>query len=103
VGVWALAGLAVAAALLGLGRALRQPLVEIEEDGVRVHHLLLGTPSWIDRARILGLVDHGSAGMYLSVRGDPRTFRLPVELLSHEDQLRLAQCLTHYNTSGTFA
>ena len=41
--------------------------------------------------------------MYLSVRGDPPTFRLPSDLLDHEARTRLARCLTHYEVGGAFA
>lgn len=41
----------LAAWLLG-ARAPARPRVEVLADGVRVRHLLLGTPPWIDRSRI---------------------------------------------------
>lgn len=81
----------------------RKPLVEIDEDGIRLWDADKSRKArWIERNRVVCLVDTGRR-MRLRVRGARELIDVPTKGLSPDERFLLARCLTHYDLSEVFA
>ena len=82
--------------------SLRNPLIEITEQGIDLRERPRGEVRHIPRDKVGCLLDHGPDRMFLRVIGERNPVRLPTKALSARERFLLARCLRHYDVGNVF-